>query len=373
MLPLKDFATLVSDMAAAVQGAASQLIDLTVGSVLRAVLEANASVALWMQWLILRVLQTTRAATSVGPDLDSWMADFGLTRLAGVAAGGTVSFARWTPGVSAQIPAGALIKTADGSQSFAVVTDATNAAWLSSSGAYQLAAGVDNISLPIVAVSAGVAGNVQAGAISLLATAIPGVDTVTNSAPCAGGVDPESDAALRTRFSLFLDSRNRATAIAITNAIVSTQQGLVYAISENVDPSGAARPGFFTVTLDNGTGSPPSSLLSTVAAAIEAVRPLGSQFAVVAPQVTQAQITLTLTLAAGAPVTVVQQAVVVAITAYVDALPIGSPLPLVRLAQVALDADPTVINVGNLTINGVAADLVVSTTGLVRAGTVTVN
>lgn len=373
MLPLKNFATLVSDMAAAVQGAALQLIDLTVGSVLRAVLEANASVALWMQWLILRVLQTTRAATSVGPDLDSWMADFGLTRLAGVASSGAVSFARWTPSVIAQIPAGALVKTADGSQSFTVVADPANAAWLPASGAYQLAAGVTAISLPIVAVVAGVAGNVQAGAISLLAMAIPGVDTVTNPAPCAGGVDPESDAALRTRFSLFLDSRNRATAIAVTNAIVSTQQGLVYAISENLDPSGAARPGFFTVTLDNGTGSPPASLLAAVAAAIEKVRPLGSQFAVVAPLVTQAQIALSLTLAAGAPVTMVQQVVAAAITAYVDALPIGAPLPIARLAQVALDADPTVINVGNLTINGVAVDLVVPATGLVRAGTVTVN
>ena len=80
-LSLQTFTTLVQNMAAAVQSAATQLLDLTVGSVMRAVLEANASVALWMQWLILQVLQMTRAATSIGSDLDSWMADMSLARL----------------------------------------------------------------------------------------------------------------------------------------------------------------------------------------------------------------------------------------------------------------------------------------------------
>ena len=93
-LPLQNFATLVQQMAASVQGAAGQLLDLTVGSVLRALLEASASIALWLQWLILQVLTITRAATSVGPDLDSWMADFSFTRLPGAAASGVVTFGR---------------------------------------------------------------------------------------------------------------------------------------------------------------------------------------------------------------------------------------------------------------------------------------
>ena len=84
-------------MAAAVEASATQLLDLTVGSTLRAVLEANASIGLWMQWLILLVLRTTRAATSNGADLDSWMADLTLTRLPAVAATGIVTFSRFTP------------------------------------------------------------------------------------------------------------------------------------------------------------------------------------------------------------------------------------------------------------------------------------
>src|SRR5277367_1212082 len=95
-LSLQNFTTLVQNMAASVQSSAAQLLDLTVGSTLRAILEANASVALWMQWLILQVLQTTRASTSAGTDLDSWMADFSLTRLPAVAATGVVTFTRFT-------------------------------------------------------------------------------------------------------------------------------------------------------------------------------------------------------------------------------------------------------------------------------------
>ena len=53
--PSETFSALVQSMAAAVQASAAQLLDLTVGSTLRAVLEANASIGLWMQWLILQV------------------------------------------------------------------------------------------------------------------------------------------------------------------------------------------------------------------------------------------------------------------------------------------------------------------------------
>ncbi len=49
----------------------------TVGSVLRAQFwTVYASIALWLQWLIVQVLATTRLATSLGADCDSFGADF---------------------------------------------------------------------------------------------------------------------------------------------------------------------------------------------------------------------------------------------------------------------------------------------------------
>lgn len=225
-LPLRNFTSLVQAMAAGVQGASAALLDLSVGSVLRAMLEASASVALWLQWLILLVLARTRAATSSGTDLDSWMGDFALSRLPGFAARGSVTFARYTAGYVAVIPAGALVRTADGSQSFVVIGGGDG--WSAAAGGYLLPAMATSFSVPVQAAVVGSAGNVQANGITQLAAAIAGVDTVSNVAALTKGLDPETDAALRSRFVNYINSRSRATDAAVAYAVASVQQGLSF-------------------------------------------------------------------------------------------------------------------------------------------------
>lgn len=372
-LNLRTFDAVVTSAAAAVQGAATQVLDLTVGSVLRAVLEANAGLGLWLQWLILQVLQMTRAATSTGADLDSWVADFGMTRLPSVAATGSVTFARFSPVTSALVPVGTLVRTSDGTESFTVTADPTNVAFNATLNGYQLAVGTATVTVPVQAAVAGSSGNVQAGTISLIAAAIPGVDTVTNTAPILGGLDGESDAALRARFSTFLNSRAQATAVAIGYAVSSVQQGLQYTIQENVTQSGATQPGCFVVTVDNGSGTPPATLLAAVSTAIEAVRPLGSIWTVVPPAVVNAAVSMTIATAPTATHATVTATVTAALTSFIDALPVGAALPWSRLAQVAYDASPSVTNVTGVTLNGGAADLAPGQGGVVKASTVTVN
>ena len=372
-LSLQTFSTLVQNMSAAVQSTTAQLLDLSVGSALRAVLEANASIALWMQWLILQVLQTTRAATSSGPDLDSWMADLSLTRLPAVAATGTVTFSRFTPTVAALVPAGALVRTGDGTQTYAVTIDTANPAWSAGQNGYLLAAGVAALSVPVVAQVHGDAGNVQAGSITLLATALPGIDTVTNAAALQGGLNAESDPAFRARFQNFINSRSRATPAAIGYAIANIQQGLEYTIQENTSAAGATAMGSFVVTVDDGSGSPPSSLLSTVSAAIDAVRPIGSIFTLQPPTVLIATVSLTITVTSDAVKSQIVGPVATAIAGFIDALPIGMALPISRLAQVAYDASEQINNVSALEINGSTADIVPPLSGVVKAGVVAVN
>jgi hypothetical protein len=279
-LQLLNFQTLVANATAAVQGSARQLIDLTVGSTLRAILEANASLALWIQWLIVQVLATTRASTSNGADLDTWVADFSFTRLPSSPAIGQALFSRFTPALPALIPAGTTIRTADGSQIFSVVADLANAAWNAAQAGYTIGAGIASITLPIAANAAGSIGNVQPASITLLASAIAGVDTVTNPLPLVGGLDSESDEALRQRFGSFLASRARATPRAIGHAILSVRQGLSYNLQENIAPDGTTRMGSFVVTADDGSGIPSSVLLNQIATAIEAMRPIGSIYTV---------------------------------------------------------------------------------------------
>ncbi|MBX5454333.1 MAG: baseplate J/gp47 family protein [Acidobacteriia bacterium] len=372
-LPLQTFSSLVQNAAAFVQGAASGLLDLSVGSVLRAVLEANASIGLWLQWLLLLVLNNTRAATSQGPDLDSWMADFALTRLPAVAAMGTVTFSRFSPINSALIPVGALVKTGDGTQSFAVIASPNNPLFSPTQSGYVLGAGVASGLVPVVATTPGSAGNVQAGTVTLLASAIPGVDSVTNSAAFTGGADAESDAAFRARFVAYINSRTQATKAAIGYAISSLQQGLSYTIAENVDTAGNPRAGNFVVTVTNGQANLPESLLAEVSAAIDAVRPVGTSFAVQTPQQIVANVSLSLTLIANTNSAQVSAQVSNSISSYIGGLGIGQALPIARIAQLALDASPFILNVSNISINGQSVDLNPGATGIVVAGNITIN
>ena len=366
-LQLQDFTLLVRNQAAAVTASCRTLMDLSVGSVLRAVLEANASVALWMQWLIMEVLSTTRAATSKGADLDSWMADFGLTRLPAVAATGSARFSRATAGLAAVVPVGAVIRTGATAtdQAFTVTSDASRADW-NGTGYVVAAASLDTV-LPIQAVVPGRAGNVQAESLRLLSTAIPGIDTVSNYAAATGGLDAETDGALRVRFAGFLDSRTRATVQAVDFAIRSVQQGLQFVILDRTDTAGATRAGYFTVVLDDGSGAPPDSLLQQVGVAIEAVRPVGSSYGVVRPNLVRMDVSMQVQ-APTAAVALVRAA----ISAFIAQLPIGAGLVVSRLIQVAHDASPDVARVGNVTINGLSTDYGVTMLSRAVPGTVTV-
>jgi phage-related baseplate assembly protein len=207
----------------------------------------------------------------------------------------------------------------------------------------------------------------------MLASAIPGIDSVNNASVFQNGLDAESDDAFRSRFRNFIASRSRATPLAVGHAISSIQQGLNYALQENVDPSGQLLMGSFVVTVDDGSGSPSTALLSTVQSAIDAVRPVGSIFSVQSPTVFKANVSLTITVPAGTAKAPVQAQVGTAIGSYINSLPIGASLPLTKLAQIAYSTNPAVVNVSALLANESASDVVVALNGVVKAGIIAVN
>ena len=367
MLLFQDFATWVRQQAAAVQSSARVVLDLTVGSVLRAVLEANASVALWMQWLILLVLQRSRLATSTAADVDTFVGDYGFVRQAATAASGPVTFARATTGQAAFIPVGAQVKTIDGSQTFTVFADASNAAFSLSLGGYSVATGTASVSVPVAAVTLGTAGNIQAGAIGLLATAVPGIDTVTNAAPFANALDAETDAAVRTRFRLFIASLASAVPSAINAAALGVQQGVRI---QNVPNT--PRVGFYTLYADDGSGAAPDSFIAAVAVAVQAVSAEGVTPVVMRPSLVAASIQVALTPSANAIRQAVDANVAAALAAFIVALPIGGTLPYLQLANVIFAADPGVAKINLLTVNGAMADLVAPVGSVVQATSITV-
>ncbi|CAH2606510.1 Baseplate protein (plasmid) [Rhodovastum atsumiense] len=360
-LSLRTFADWLSQQAAAVQASASSLLNVASGTVLRAILEANASVALWMQWLILLVLRTTRLSTSTGDDADSFVADFGLERQAATAATGSVTFSAFTAPTSAvAISTGTVVKTGDGSVSFATTAGAT------------LAAGATSVTVPVQAQTAGTVGNVLAGTITLISAALPGVDTVTNATAFTNGEDAETDAALRTRFINYINTRSRATPAAVEYAVTSVQQGLFVQLAERVDGSGAARDAHTTVYVDDGSGSPSADLIDSVAAAVEAVRPLGGTYEVHGPTVVPANVALTVTAASGYAHGDLVGPVQTAIAAYIDGLGMGEALSWTRLIAVAYGVDG-VGGVSGLTVNGGTANIGGAAGSVVRVSTVTVS
>ncbi len=368
----QSFSQIVSNMVTAIQGAVTTLVDTTIGSILRAVVEANAAVVLWLQGLILQLLAITRAASSNTTDLDSWMADYGITRLAAVAATGAVTFSRFTPTIQAVVPVGATVQTADGSQNYTVNLDTTNAAYSASLGGYVLAPGTASVTVNVTAVTAGSAGNAAPGFINTITTAIVGVDTVTNALQFTTGVDTETDSALRVRFVNYIASLSKATKAAISYAITSIQTGVNFVLTENLTYAGAAQLDYFYVVVDDGSGSPPGSFITAVSNAIDAVRPVTSTFGVYAPVVVTANVAMTITTGSGYVHATVATAVQAALQTYIDALPIGATLPYTQLAAVAYGVGG-VTNVSGITLNSGTADLAATQQQVIKAGVVTVS
>jgi uncharacterized phage protein gp47/JayE len=371
-LSTQTFTDLVRSQVAAIQGAAAGIVDFTVGSILRAVVEANAQVVLWLQGIALSILAATRASTSTGSDLDSWMADYGLTREAAAAASGQVTFSRFTPTLSAFLPLGATVESQDGSQQYAVTADPTNAAYSASLSGYTLASGVASLTVPVQASVAGAAGNAAAGAIDTITQALPGIDTVANALAFVNGEDAESDAAFRARFVAYIASLSKATAGAVAFALQSLGLNVSFTLVENFSYAGAAEPGYFYVVVDDGTGAPSSAFLAAAYAAIDAVRPLTVSFGVFPPTLITAAVSLTVKVAAGYAATTVASAVRAAISTYVDALPLGAGLNYSRIAQLAYDASPGVQNVSAVLVNGATADLTATSQQEIKAGAITV-
>jgi len=372
-LSIKSFSQLIEDMGASLQSSASNLIDVSVGSVSRALFEANASVVLWLQWLILCVLQVTRAATSTGPDLDSWMADFGLTRLPAKPSSGTVTFSRFTPSLAANVPLGTTVKTADGSVIFRVTEDVTNSVWQQANSAYVIPAGVASATLPVTCTTGGQVGNVLAGAITTIASSLPGVDQVTNANPFANGIDSEADAPFRTRFQLYLSGLSCATLDAVRSAIANLQQGLNVCIMENVAANGTVQAGSFVVVVDDGSGYPSATLLATVSSAIDTVRPIGTIFSVQAPQVMIVNVTFNAAISTtSASSSTLLGTIQGNVAAYLDSLPIGAAASATRIAQQAYLAGSAVQNVSAVLLNGLATDVTPLATTVIKAGQIVV-
>lgn len=183
-------ADIASQMKAALAATMPEL-DTTVGTPAAKILDAVAG-SIADAYVDNQLLTYTYDIDSkTDADLDSFCQIFGIARLPAKRASGTVTLTRGVDNTDATvfIPINFQITSStDTGIIFQTITGAT------------MNVGVTSVTVPIQAVNAGPAGNIGPNLINNLSSPIQGVASATNLSSTSGGLDQETDSALRARW-----------------------------------------------------------------------------------------------------------------------------------------------------------------------------
>jgi uncharacterized phage protein gp47/JayE len=159
---------------------------------------------------------------------------FGLTPLPATAASVSLVFTGTSGTV---IPQGTQVSTVGNATTPAILFQTTASATISSTG---------SVSVNAVSLSTGSATNVAPNSITILATGVPGVSSVTNPEAAAGGTDVESATHQLSRFQQFLQ-----------NLAASTVPNLSYQLAQitGVQTLAVVTPAYFSAFAYEATGS----------------------------------------------------------------------------------------------------------------------
>lgn len=190
-----------------------RLTDRNPGSVLRTLAESFAREYAVLSRQIEQAYQAAFVDTATGRDLDQLVTMVGLTRRTQLVAIGEVVFSRSTPAPGdVTIEQGTLISTSD-VPGVTVVTSETRT----------LRTGSLSVSAPVAAIVDGAAGIAAADTLTVINRPILGVSRVTNPEPTAFRGETETDAALRRRARLALQTAGRSTTGAIVGALTRVE------------------------------------------------------------------------------------------------------------------------------------------------------
>lgn len=248
--------------------------------------------------------------TATGSALDALARDHGLSRDAAAPATGTATLSRSDTSTVLNGNAGALLSTNN-------LDATTNQQFITTQG-FSFAVGQASVNVPVVAQTAGSAGNIGAGTLTLVLSTLAGVSTVTNSALFTGGVDAETDAALRVRVLASLTPQNTVTRI---NAAALGVTGIASAATfDQQDQLGSV---YVYACDSSGNLAANSVLANSVKSAVDGAKSLGSTTSVMAPVTTTLNINYDYAVDPNFQVATVQQAINNMLTAYFSGLKIG--------------------------------------------------
>lgn len=165
-------------------------LDTSIGTVPRKMIDAFAQVQAMASADAAVQNYVFQIDAKAGADLDDFVLTFSMVRLMPKRSVGTVTFARPS---AAQVD----VPIAPGTQ---IATATTPAVVFATVAPAVLTAGSTSIDVAVQAVVTGSASNVPAGALTMLASDVQGITSLTNDAPTTGGADAETDEQLRDRF-----------------------------------------------------------------------------------------------------------------------------------------------------------------------------
>lgn len=297
-----------------------------------------------------RVLNIGFAETSNGIYLERKANEHGVTKKVAVKATGQVTA---TGSDGAPISLGTSFATANGT-----VFKTIAAATISGTSA------VINVEADI----AGSKGNVSAGLITQIPVSISGVSSVTNVNPTTGGVDIETEAALKAR--LLEKVRNPSTsgnAAHYKEWALSVQGVGDCKVFELHAGAGTVK----VVLLDENKRAPSASVVTNVINYIQTVRPIGVAVTVVGATEIPINVSVDVSISSGT-ISDAQSAIENGIQDYLKTIAFkDNTMRYTKIANVIIDT-PNVIDYTTLTVNGGTGNVTIADGSVAVLGTVTV-
>ena len=372
MFQIKDFTSIAAGLINVVRATTNKVTDFNRGSVIRTMLEATAAE---IEELYLQMYMGIKEAIPV-----SVFTTFGFGRQAAEAASGTIRFS--TGGSLASsvipIPLGTIVRVPGTSLTYATTVDTA------------IAIGNSYVDVLVAAQASGLAGNVGAGLITDLVTAVVGIASVTNPSPLINGRDVETDDERRVRFQGFIASLARGTKASITYGAktVTLTDGLgtitEYVAHANViEPwvTDSAQPiSLVRVYIHNGASATSGALVTRCQQVIDGYydggtavpgwKAAGVQCIVSAASDQAVNVTGTVTIAGGYSSVDVLAACTSAIKDYLQGMDVGED---VRLSELIAIIRRDVEGAFNVTLTIPSGDVSVADNAKAISGTVTLS
>jgi uncharacterized phage protein gp47/JayE len=251
----KSMETIVQSMVDWTRGVTTKITDFRVGSKIRTIQE---SVALVVEELYDKVYRNTKVLIE-----ENIYTVMGFSKRQATYATGKVTFSRTTPAdADYLISSGTIVKSK--------ATATTPPIQYRTTADVLMATGTTSVDAPVVCLTAGKIGNVEANSITDFVTKPSGIDAVTNQTAFSNALDQETQDEQKVRFQKYIQSLSRGTLQAIEYGALTAEilddNGLP---TERVISSKAfeylpARKGEVDVYIWNGVGPASTNLINKV-------------------------------------------------------------------------------------------------------------